>query len=126
MEGSTRDPATRGNGALLKRLLIIGLIGGLAFAYVGPVREYMQQKEQLRQQQVELIEARAVRDGLSRQVKALGRADVLEKRARELGMVRPGETPYAVRGIKKPTPPPVVNADDGNTGVWGFISGLLD
>ncbi len=50
--------------------------------------------------------------------------DVLEARARELGMVRPGETPYAVRGIKHPSPPPRANGD-GESGVWGFISGLL-
>ncbi len=92
---------------------------------MGPVRDYMQQKDQLRDQQVELIEARKVRDGLARQIKALGRSDVLEQRARELGMVRPGETPYAVRGITKPAPPPKANADDG-TGVWGFVAGLVD
>jgi cell division protein FtsB len=109
---------------MLKRLLIIGLIAGLAYAYIGPVRDYMRQKDQLRAEQVQLIEARKVRDDLSRQIKALGRTDVLEQRARELGMVRPGETPYAVRGIKKPSPPPKADADDG-TGVWGFISGLI-
>jgi len=101
------------------------LIGGLVFAYIGPVRDYMQQKSQLREQQIELIEARKVRDGLARQIKALGREDVLEQRARELGMVRPGETPYAVRGIKKAAPPPKASADDGDTGVWGFITGLV-
>jgi len=86
----------------------------------------MEQKSQLREQQVELIEARKVRDGLARQIKALGREDVLEDRARELGMVRPGETPYAVRGIKKAAPPPTANADDGDTGIWGFVTGLVD
>ena len=86
----------------------------------------MQQKSQLRDQQLELIEARKARDGLARQIKALGREDVLEERARELGMVRPGETPYAVRGIRKPAPPPKASADDGGTGVWGFVTGLID
>jgi len=84
----------------------------------------MQQKSQLREQQVQLIEARKVRDDLARQIKALGREDVLEQRARELGMVRPGETPYAVRGITKPSPPPKAGTDDA-TGVWGFITGLV-
>lgn len=84
----------------------------------------MQQKEQLRAEQVELIEARKVRDDLSRQIKALGRADVLEARARELGMVRPGETPYAVKGIKAPDLPPKAPIDE-DTGVWGLITGFL-
>ena len=84
----------------------------------------MRQKDQLRAEQVQLIEARQVRDDLSRQIRALGRADVLEERARELGMVRPGETPYAVRGIGKPTPLHKAPTDD-STGVWGFITGLI-
>lgn len=84
----------------------------------------MRQKDQLRAEQVQLIEARKVRDDLSRQIEALGRADVLEQRARELGMVRPGETPYAVRGIRKPSPPPKADPDD-DTGIWGFISGII-
>ncbi len=84
----------------------------------------MRQKDQLRAEQVQLIEARKIRDDLSRQIKALSRDDVLEQRARELGMVRPGETPYAVRGIAKPDPPARPTADEG-TGVWGFISGLF-
>ncbi len=109
---------------MVKRLFIVGLIAALAYAYIGPVRDYMRQKDQLRGEQVQLIEARKVRDDLSRQIKALGREDVLEQRARELGMVRPGETPYAVRGIKKAEPPAKAPADDG-TGVWGFVSGLL-
>ena len=112
MKGPIGGPASRGNGTLLKRLLIIGLIGGLVFAYVGPVRDYLRQKDQLRAEQLELIDARAVRDGLARQIKALGRDDVLEARARELGMVRPGETPYAVRGIRKPDPPPKAAPDE--------------
>lgn len=97
---------------------------GLASAYVGPVRDYMRQKDQLRAEQVRLIDARTTRDDLSRQIKALGRADVLEARARELGMVRPGETPYAVRGITAPDPRPGTPADE-RTGVWGFITGFL-
>ena len=49
----------------------------------------------------------------------------VERLAREeFGMVRPGETPYAVRGIKHPAVPPRP-ADDGTTGVWGFISGII-
>jgi cell division protein FtsB len=91
---------------------------------VGPVRDYLRQKEQLRAEQVDLIEARTVRDDLSRQIKALAQPAVLEARARELGMVRPGETPYAVRGITTPQLPPKEPVDD-RTGVWGFITGIL-
>lgn len=105
-------------------MLIIGLFVGIAFAYIGPVRDYLGQKEQLRLEQVALIKARATRDAISAKLRALKEPQVLESRARELGMVRPGETPYAVRGIKHPAVPPRP-ADDGTTGVWGFISGII-
>jgi cell division protein FtsB len=105
-------------------LLIIGLVASLAYAYIGPVRDYLRQKEHLRAEQVQLIEARAVRDDLSRQIKALSQPAVLEARARELGMVRPGETPYAVRGIRPPPPRQTSSADEP-TGVWGFVTRLL-
>ncbi len=105
-------------------MLIVGLIVGIALAYIGPVRDYLAQKEQLRAQQVALIKARQVRDGLSVKIRALKDPQVLEARARELGMVRPGETPYAVRGIKQPSPPPKAETDGGG-GVWGFISGII-
>ncbi len=93
-------------------------------AYIGPVRDYLAQKAQLHAEQVALITARETRDVLSAKIRALTEPRVLEARARELGMVRPGETPYAVRGITHP-PPPSKPADDGSTGVWGFISGLV-
>lgn len=113
-----------GDEVLLKKLLIVGLIAGVALAYIGPVRDYLAQKEQLHAEQVALIKAREVRDGLSAKIRALKEPQVLEARARELGMVRPGETPYAVRGIKHPSPPPKAESD-GGTGIWGFLSGLV-
>ena len=93
---------------------------GLVMISIADLIRYRRRTEK----QVQLIEARKVRDDLSRQIKALGREDVLEQRARELGMVRPGETPYAVRGITKAAPPAKAPVDD-STGVWGFVSGLL-
>ena len=122
--GFTTNPPARGDSTLLKKLLIVGLFVGIALAYIGPVRDYLAQKEQLHAQQVALIKARQVRDGLSVKIRALKDPQVLEARARELGMVRPGETPYAVRGIKHPSPPPKVSTDGGG-GVWGFISGII-
>jgi len=104
--------------------LIVGLFVGIAVAYIGPVRDYLAQKAQLHAEQVALIAARETRDVLSAKIRALTEPRVLEARARELGMVRPGETPYAVRGITRPTPPSKP-ADAGSTGVWGFVSGLV-
>lgn len=88
------------------------------------MRDYLNQKDQLRAEQIALIKARATRDELATKIRALGQPQVLEQRARELGMVRPGETPYAVRGIRHPSPPQAA-PNDGATGIWGFLTGLL-
>ncbi len=109
---------------MLKKFLVIGLLVGIALAYIGPVRDYLGQKEQLHAEQVALIKARATRDALAVKIRALKDPQVLEQRARELGMVRPGETPYAVRGIRHPSPPQAAQ-NDGSTGIWGFVSGIL-
>lgn len=94
--------------------------------YIGPVQDYLGQKEDLRLHQVALIKARDVRDAISSQIRALKEPAVLESRARELGMVRPGERTFAVRGIRSVAPPPVQPAgDQGATGVWGVVTGIL-
>ncbi len=124
--GFTGDPLARGSGTLLKRLLLIGLFVGIGVAYIGPVQDYLGQKEDLRLHQVALIKARDIRDAISTRIRALKEPAVLESRARELGMVRPGERTFAVRGIRSVSPPPAQPAgDQGATGVWGLVSGIL-
>lgn len=124
--GFTGNPSARGSGTLLKRLLLIGLLVGIGAAYVGPVRDYLGQKEDLRMHQVALTKARDTRDAIAARIRALKEPVVLEARARELGMVRPGERPFVVRGIRSVNPPPAQpSGDQGATGVWGVITGVL-
>ena len=74
---------------------------GLLFLYVNPARSYIdtlgQSKE--RQAQVEALERE--HDRLEARKRALTRPDVVEAEARRLGMVRPGERPFVVRGLPR-------------------------
>jgi cell division protein FtsB len=70
---------------------------------VGPVHGYLSQRQQLAEEQRNLSVLIAKRDALKRQIAALDRDDVLEARARELGMVKPGERSYLVRE-REPAP----------------------
>jgi cell division protein FtsB len=91
-------PLRRGR---LGRLVGLAVIAAIAFAYVQPIRAYMAAQDD--------IEAhRAQRSALLRQQAAL-RHDLaqvetdafVEREARRIGLVHPGETLYVVQGVQK-------------------------
>jgi cell division protein FtsB len=81
--------------------------------YIGPVNGYLSQRGELRAEQANLGVLEDRRDSLQRQIAALKRPDVLEARARDLGMVRPGERAIIVQGELDPPPPAPAQGDDG-------------
>ncbi|MCU0308264.1 MAG: septum formation initiator family protein [Thermoleophilia bacterium] len=119
-------PARKGRPATLGRLLAIGVLIGILVAYVGPVREYLSAREELRRHQVQLTAAQQERDRIGARLRALREPAVLEARARELGMVRPGEKPFVVKGLPPAgaRPAPAPPAGDGG-GVLGWLRDLL-
>lgn len=82
-----------------------GLLTAFLLAYIGPVKGYLDQRSELRDQTAKLAQLEQRRDALRAQLRALGRSDVLEARARALGLVRPGERAFIVSGSLEPTPP---------------------
>ncbi len=82
---------------------------------MGPVHGYLSQRQELAAEQRNLDVLIARRDALRRQIQALDRDDVLEARARELGMVKPGERSFLVR---EPSPggDPAAGAPGGPAG----------
>jgi cell division protein FtsB len=81
---------------------VLAVIAGVLAGYVGPVRGYLDGRRELSEQEATLARAERQRDGIAAQLRALDRPAVLEARARELGLVRPGETPFVVRGLEGP------------------------
>jgi cell division protein FtsB len=83
----------------ISRYGLLIVFAGLLFLYVNPARSYIHtmQESKRRQAQVEVLEREHAKLEARRQ--ALARPDVVEAEARRLGMVRPGERPFVVRGL---------------------------
>lgn len=84
-----------GRVALLLVLLLI------VYLYVGPVRSWWStwQDSKAKQAQVERLEHEHAQ--LKARQKALQTPQALEREARRMGMVRPDERPFFVRGLPK-------------------------
>jgi len=92
--------------------------------YVGPVSGYLSQRSELRQETARLKALERNRDSYRRQIADLNKTDVLEARARELGLIKPGERAFIVRGDLEPAAAPA-KGDSGDGGPFGWLTGIL-
>ncbi|HEX2503397.1 MAG TPA: septum formation initiator family protein [Miltoncostaeaceae bacterium] len=100
------------------------MLTALLIGYVGPVRGYLEQRSELRDERAKLAVLEDRRDAFRAQLEALDTPDVLETRARELGLVMPGERAFLVRGELQPPPPESRDGgDDG--GPLGWLTALF-
>ena len=81
------------------RLLAIGGVALLAFLYWKPVHTFLHTRQQLDNRQAEVRSLAAERRGLQRQIAEVGSGGALVREARRLGLVKPGERLFIVRGI---------------------------
>lgn len=101
-----------------------GLLTAILLGYVGPVSGYLEQRAQLAEQRARLADLESRRDAFRQQITQLGTAPVLEARARELGLVLPGERAFLVRGDLDP-PPPAAPEGGGDGGPLGWLTALF-
>jgi hypothetical protein len=87
-----------------RTIVIAGLFAAVGLSYIGPVSGYLSQKTSLRAQETTLSTLQGERDRLAAQLAQLKQPAVLEIRAREIGMLRPGEQGFVVDFV---TPRPV-------------------
>jgi hypothetical protein len=93
-------------------------------AYIGPVMGYFEQRGELRRQQAHLV---ALEEEKQEHIARLADAEapeVLQMRAREQGLVLPGERAFAIRGALEPEPA-AVEADDDDGGILGWLPDIL-
>jgi cell division protein FtsB len=107
-----------------RRLIIAGLLTALLIGYIGPVRGYFDQRGELRDEQAKLAQLEQRRDEYKAQLEALDTPEVLETRARELGLIKPGERAFLVRGDLAP-PPPKPKDGGGDGGPFGWLGDLF-
>ena len=87
------------------------------------MRGYLQQRGELRDERAKLAQLEERRDEFRAQLAALDTPEVLETRARELGLVLPGERAFLVRGDLAPPPEPQDGGGDG--GPLGWLTALF-
>lgn len=98
-----RSPVSRSRRQRRSRLLrwlAVAVIGVIAFAYVHPVRSYLHARDQVEARQAELRTLERERQELARRL-ALSETDqFVEQEARRIGLVRPGERLFIVKGLQ--------------------------
>jgi len=95
---------SRGSGIRWDRVSRVGLlvvIVGILALYVGPARTYLSTFHEAQAKRAEVQQLKRDNQRLRARRAALGQAGTLEREARRLGMVRPGERAYSVRGLPK-------------------------
>jgi cell division protein FtsB len=81
------------------RWLALGTLTVVALLYYRPVKSYMETRSSVDQSQAEVRDLRAKRDQLARRLADADTPEALERRARKLGLVRPGEQLFIIKGI---------------------------
>jgi cell division protein FtsB len=74
-------------------ILVVGLL------YYRPLKSYLDTKAALEERAAQVRSLRAERDELARQVAESDTPEALARRARRLGLVKPGERLFIVKGI---------------------------
>jgi cell division protein FtsB len=79
-----------GRVALLLTLFVIVLL------YIRPVAHWIQQRSTAAHSRADLRDLRRENDRLEARLRQLSGTGAVEREARKMGMVRPGERPYAI------------------------------
>ncbi len=88
------------------------------------MKGYFDQRSELRREQAHLTALEAAQRSYIEQIATAENAAVLEMRARQQGLVRPGERAFAIRGDLDPAPPEPVR-DDGGGGIFGWFPDIF-
>lgn len=81
------------------RLLAIAGIALVGFLYWKPTQTYLHTNKQLQARQAEVRELRKEKAQLQKRIAQTGTGGQLVREARRLGLVKPGEKLFIVRGI---------------------------
>jgi cell division protein FtsB len=82
------------------RWAAVATLAIVALLYYRPVKSYFETRASLQERQAEVQELRAKRDDLARRLEDADTPEALARRARKLGLVKPGEQLFIVKGIE--------------------------
>ena len=89
--GRRRPPLAR--WLAVATILVVGLL------YYRPLKSYIETRSSLEQRAAEVRSLRAEREELARKVAESDTPEALARRARRLGLVKPGERLFIIKGI---------------------------
>jgi cell division protein FtsB len=91
-----RKPARR---KILLRWLAVGAIVLVGLLYARPLRSYLNTKHELAQRKADVQALIGEKRALQRRLADASTPEALQREARRLGLVRPGERLFIVKGI---------------------------
>jgi cell division protein FtsB len=100
-----RRPAKRSRTSRALRLLGASALVAIAFAYVSPLRAFLDARSVVTARKAEVAELEREQAKLERRLAASGTDEFVEQEARRLGLVRPGERLFIVKGLEIPERP---------------------
>src|SRR3954447_7266574 len=81
------------------RLGLLGVLFVILILYISPVVHWIEQSRTASHERSQVQSLQAEHDTLQARLRELHSPGAVEREARRLGMVAPGEKPYVVRGI---------------------------
>jgi len=85
----------------VSRVALLVVLVGIVGLYVGPARSYWSTVQEAKQRRAEVAHLKRENARLRAKRAALRSSSSLEREARRLGMVRPGERSYVVKHLPK-------------------------
>jgi cell division protein FtsB len=85
----------------LGRVFLLAVLFVILLMYVSPLTRWVTQKNTAKEDTVELRQLEATNTGLKSRLKSLQSPQALELKARNLGMVRPGERPFVIENLPR-------------------------
>lgn len=85
----------------VSRVALLVVLLGLLFLYVGPARSYWSTVQEAKHRRAEVTRLKHENTKLRARRDALRNPAALEREARRLGMVRPGERSYVVKHLPR-------------------------
>ncbi len=83
------------------RWAALATLAVVALLYYRPLKSYVETRSSLQERQAEVRDLRAKRDELARRLDEADTPEALARRARKLGLVKPGEQLFIVKGIEE-------------------------
>ncbi len=95
-----RAAAARIRWDRLGRIALLLVLIGVIALYVNPLRSYVSTWQEAKHRRAEVAELQKENDRLRKRKAELNNPGALEREARRLGMVKPGERAYVVEGVR--------------------------